>query len=320
MNFRLTSSWKSAGLLLAGMALLLVAAVFALKNRTSSVIPSPSAAPVAATYPGLDLEDPEVTFDVLRYVADTGGDETTRATAILWLDNQSRQGLALSPDHEDWLFRLLENNGHAAWDQEYRFWLFNSAFNALHPGQRHGDLTRQLKRLALHDPERTMRLYAIQHLGVQRSAGNLTGALADEIHTMLGQIAAAPDGQESGAAVRLLAEWDGGETPVNPDVILQALEIAADDSRPVDVRVTALHAAGQDALPLARKLAGETGQHALVRKAAIASIGRHGDEADTAALRDLSAESSRLAQAAKPALLSIRRRAANPGAPAPVPF
>jgi hypothetical protein len=320
MSRRITSSWKSTGMLLAGILLIAVAVLVVLKGRPPAVkLPSPAPS-LAETYPGFNPEDPVATFDLLRYVADTGGDETTRAMAIVWLDNQSRQGRALPAEQEDWLFRMLENNGHAEWDQEYRFWLFNSAFNALHPGQRHGDLTRQLKRLALHDPERTMRLYAIQHLGVQRSAGNLTGALADEIHAMLGQIAAAPDGQESGAAVRLLAEWDGDETPVNPDVISQALDIAADDSRPVDVRVTALHAAGQDALPLARKLAGETDQHALVRKAAIASIGRHGGETDTEALRKLSAESSRLAQAAGPALLSIRKRIANPGAPAPVPF
>jgi hypothetical protein len=71
--------------------------------------------------------------------------------------------------------------------------------------------------------------------------------------------------------------------------------MAEDLSLPMDVRITALHAAGPESLSAARRLAPAADQLVLLRKAAIACIGRHGSESDFADLKKLSGESSRLA-------------------------
>ena len=320
MSHRPATSRKIKGLLLAASLVLVVVSILVIRTWKQNR-PSPSASRSADhAYPGIDLADPAASFETLRYVADTGGDESTRAQAIVWLDQQTRTMQPMTPRQEAWMLDMLRSGGHPQWAKDYKFWLFNSAFNTLHPGPRQEDLTRLLAHLAVHDPEQTMRLYALQHLEVQRTNGRLTGPLADEVHAILLQIAAAPDGQEAGLAIRFLAEWNGTDSPAQPDVISQALALAAADSRAVDVRVTALHAAGPAALPLARTLAADGGQPILLRKAAIACIGHHGSESDTADLRKLSAESSRLAQAADPAVHSIRHRTSRPNAPALVPF
>jgi len=320
MIHRPPTSWKRKGLLLAACLILIAASLLFIRPWKQDR-PSSSASPTAAhSYPGIDLEDPAASFETTRYVADTGGDELTRAQAIAWLDEHTRTVRALTPRQEAWLIDTLTAGGHPAWPKGYKFLFFNSAYNILHHGPRQEDLTRLLAHLAVHDPEKTMRLYALQHLEVQRTSGHLTGPLAEEVRAIFLHIAAMPDGQESGLAVRFLAEWDGNHSPADPDVIAQALALAASDSRAVDVRVTALHAAGPAALPLARTLATDVKQPMLVRKAAIACIGHHGGQSDAADLQKLSAESSRLAQAADPALQTIQHRAANPDTPAPIPF
>jgi hypothetical protein len=320
MNLRITLSWKSLGLPLSGLLMLVAMVLLVIENRTSSTS-SPALSPTTArTYPGLDLKDPAATFETLRYVVDTGGDEHTRAQAIVWLDQQSRTMQPLSPRLEAWMFEVLNSGGHPQWDKEYKFWLFNSAFNALHPGPQQEKLTKLLAQLAVNDPEKTMRLYALQHLEVQRMAGRLTEPLVEEVRAMLLQIAATPDGQEAGLAIRLLAQWDGASSAMNPDVASQAIKLAADTSRALDGRVTALYAAGPAALALARDLASDATQPVLLRKASIALIGAHGSESDLTQLQKLSAESSRLAQAAEPALQTLRHRSANPHAPALIPF
>jgi hypothetical protein len=320
MKSRPAISWKRHGLPLAAVLVLVVAAVVGVRKWQQPATAPTSPPTTAQTYPGLNLEDPAASYETLRYVADTGGDESTRAQAIVWLDQQTRTMQPLSPRQEAWMLDMLTSGGHPQWDKDYKFWLFNSAFNTLHLGPHQEDLTRLLKHLAVNDPEKTMRLYAIQHLEVQRTNDRLTGPLAEEVRAIFLKIAAMPDGQEAGLAIRFLAEWDGTETPTNPDVIAQALELASADSRSVDVRVTALHAAGSAALPLARTLAPDDKQPMLVRKAAISCIGQHGGESDTSDLQKLAAENSRLAQAADPARQAIHQRLANPNAPALIPF
>lgn len=320
MKHGITSSWKGIGLSLTGLLMLVAAVLLVMKNWTSSISPPASSPTTAQTYPGLDLQDPAAAFETLRYVADTGGDDHTRAQAIVWLDQQSRALQPLSSRQEAWMLDMLNSGGHPQWDKDYKFWLFNSAFNTLHPGPRQEDLTKLLTHLAVHDPEKTMRLYALQHLEVQHLAGRLTAPRAREIHTMLLQIAATPDGQEAGLAIRLLAQWDGAGPAIDPDVAIQAITLAADTSRALDARVTALHAAGPAGLALARELASDDTQPTLLRKASIALIGTHGSESDLAQLQKLSAESSRLAQAAEPATRTIRQRSATPHAPALIPF
>jgi hypothetical protein len=309
--------WKRKGLPIAGSLLVVAGAGFVIYQGQK-----PASSPNASSFSYLtpDLQDPAISFDTLRYTADTGGNENTRAQSIVWLDQQTRTMQPLSPRQEAWMLDMLTAGGHPEWPKDFKFWVFNSAFNTLHLGPRQADLSKLLANLAVHDPEKTMRLYALQHLEVQRTNGRLTGALADEIRSMLLRMVAAPNSEEAGLALRFLAEWDGLNAPAQSDIINQSLRIAADNSRSVDIRVTAIHASGSAALDLARTMASDATQPVLVRKAAIALIGNHGGESDMANLQKLSAESSRLAQAADPATQAIRHRLSNTDVPALIPF
>ncbi|MCH7227575.1 hypothetical protein [Haloferula sp. A504] len=316
----LKASKTSRRLLLTGGLLVIAGIVAVLRQWPADPPPAAARATIAQTDPGLDLEDPQPSFALLRHVAETGGDEVTRELAVVWLDAQARRRVALSPSYEKWLLAMLRDGGHADWPSEFRFWIYNSAFNNLQYGNDPKAFTQLLRDLALNAPERTMRLYALQHLGLQRLGGQLADELGDQVEADLRQLAAATDGEVAGTAVALLTQWDGEDAPARGGSIERALEIAEDSGRPIDVRVTALHAAGASALPLARRLSTDQGQPIPVRKAAIACIGHHGTGADCAELEELSGESSRLAQAADPALRSIRHRISNPDAPEPVPF
>jgi hypothetical protein len=221
---------------------------------------------------------------------------------------------------EAWLMGMLAANGHPDWDGEYRLWLFNSAFNVLHSGRDQETFTRYLHNLALYDEVRTMRVYAIQHLGLQREGGRLTGPLANEVRASLVQMSMLRDGGVAGMAVARLAEWNGHEAEMDSAVLTHAIAIAADPAQPVDTRVTALHAAGRDALALSRELATDATQPVILRKSAIACIGSHGGKEDFEKLEAISREHFRLAQATQPALRSIRTRLANPNPPTLAPF
>lgn len=320
MSFPIPSSSKSAGLLLAGIALFAGAAVLILKNRTPTALPPVSSTSLAKVYPGLDLEDPAASYQTLRYIADTGGDEATRSQALVWLDEHSRSGQPFDPAREKFLLELLRSGGHPAWDIEYKLWLFNSAFNNLHASLNPEPLSEILYDLAAHHPHRTMRLYALQHIGVQRGQGNLKGEIADRIRTLLEGQSGQADPEVAGTAIRLLVGWNRDQATADPDVIARAVEIAKDTSLPTDVRITALHAAEAHALEAARFLAADPSQPVLLRKAAIALIGQHGSENDLARLEIYATENSRIAQAANPARAAIRHRLTNPDAPQPIPF
>lgn len=273
----------------------------------------------ADAYPALDLKDPQPSFDCLRYVVATGGDEITRQVAIVWIDEEARRNIPLTTTYEKFIHNLLETNGHNAWGNEYRQWIFNSAFNLLQQGKDQERLTRLLLKLAVYDRDPTMRLYALQHIGSQKNADRLSGSLADQAYTTLQELIAEPDGQVAGTAIALLAQWKSEN--INHDIKQQAVEIAADASRPIDVRVTALHAAEAKAIDLARTLATDLEVHIMLRKAAIASIGRHGNESDYPYLEKLIAENFRIAQAAEPALQVLRHRITNPTkAPELIPY
>lgn len=307
--------------LIAAAALLIgVAAFIVVEMRsTSPTDPTSSPAPtLAERFPGLDLEDPAASYQTLRYAAATGGDPRTRQMAIRWLDDQSRSNRALTPNQEKWLLTQIEDGAHPDWDIEYRLWLYNSAFNCL---QRSTDIecfARLLQTLATEHPHRRMQLYALQHIGLLRENGRLTGPLAEEIHRDLEKLIDQPGHPVAGTAIALLIDWSDAEPPAN--TIEHALKLAADPAVPVDVRVTALHAADHAALGLARELSRDTDQPIILRKAAIASLGRYGDRSDTPALEQFAAEHFRLAQAAKPALKAIDRRLTNPTPPDLTPF
>ena len=320
MKSRSITCWKRKGVPVAAFLVLMAVVYLGIRQWRQTSAPPKSAPTLAQTYPGLDLQDPAADFETLRYTADTGGNENTRAQAIVWLDQQTRTLQPLSPRQEEWMFGMLRTGGHPQWDKDYKFWLLNSAFNPLHHGPRQQDLTKLLAHLTIHDPEKTIRLYALQHLEAQRTGGRLTGPLADEVRVILMDVANAPDSQEAGLAIRFLAEWDGTDRAATPDITDKAIQLAADATRAVDLRVSALHAAGPAALPLARDLSLDSTQPTLLRKASIALIGTHGGESDISPLQKLSAENSRLAQAADPATRTIRHRLSAPNAPAPIPF
>jgi len=295
---------------------------FLLENRTSDANPVKVAVKShSPAMPVPDLQDPAEDFQTFLYVLETGGCEITRPAAIAWLDRYTGEHLALPEDQVARLMAMIVEGGHPTWEKAYRQHLFNSTFNALHLCHAGEPFTRALQQLALHDTDSVMRLYALQHLGMQRRVGHLTGALADEIHVMLETLAQEPAEEVSGTAIQVLASWDGADDAEQDPATLQlALATAADTSRSVDIRVTAIHAAGSASLPLARKLAVDAAQPVMLRKASIARIGQHGDVQDLASLTALAGESTRLAQAAEPAQAAIRNRLDHPSAPKPVPY
>lgn len=303
-------------------AVIAVVAGLAVWKWKSHTPPESTPAPLveAVTYPGLDLDDPAPSFQALLHAAQTGGNPSTRQMAIVWLDDVARTDQPLSNEREEWILEMLSKNGHHAWDEEYRLWLFNSAFNVLQASSDQDAFNRQLLQLARHDTHRTMRLYALQHIGAQRSAGRIEGALAEETHAALLDIVSGADREVSGTAIALLTVWNGKDQPAEPDIYAKAVAMAADANQPIDVRVTALHAAGGHALTLARQLATDTAQPVMLRKASIALIGQHGGDTDYPALEKITAENSRLAQATQPALRTLRHRIANPNSAAPIPF
>jgi len=280
--------------------------------------PARDVADVAPPRP--DPREPAPSFDTFLHVAATGGDQLTREAAIGWLDARARERRPLDAAAESRVLEILGRNGHPSWSSGYRLHLFNSAFNALRFSPSPEPLTGLLHRLAVHDADPSMRLYALQHIGSQRSAGSLTGALADEIRATLETFAADPGGDLSGLAVALLVAWNEPETETDTASLELALATAADRARPPDVRVAALHAAGTASLPLARTVSTDTSEPVILRKAAISRLGCHGDAGDLAVLENLRRESGRLDQAVDPALVSLRSRLANPAAPQPIPY
>jgi hypothetical protein len=263
-----------------------------------------------------DRNDPSESYETFIHVLNTGGCENTRPAAIAWLDRFATQNLILPESQATAVIAMIENDSHPNWDQGYRQHIFNSAFNALHLCPTGETLTRQLLRLAEHDSDRTMRLYAMQHLGIQRRIGHLPdGALATATHKMFTKIANQPREETSGYALEVLTNWNGENATQDPNIIRLALATAADTSRPNDVRISALLAAGKASLELARQLAADSTQPIHLRKTAAACLGEYGDESDLVILRKLSGESSRLAQAADPANQNIRQRLTNPKTP-----
>ena len=98
--------------------------------------------------------------------------------------------------------------------------------------------------------------------------------------------------------------------------------MAVDPARPVDVRIAALHAIGEDpgVLDLARTIAPDHSQPLLLRKAALNLIGRHGTSQDLTVLRLCSRESPRLSQAGEPAARALQDRLAGISPPVLHPY
>ena len=296
-------------LLIAAGLLVFGGVAFIWQQQGKQEIPT---AKVADSFSNLDLEELTASYQMLRYVVERGGDEHQRKFAIEWLDEQTRLKIPPKPDQETWLLSVIEKGGHPDWDIEAKLWIFNDAFAYLHLGNQHERLTAILQNLALKHPHITMRLYALQHIDIQRSVGNLTGPHADKTYEILEQLAKESDGKVAGSALVALTNWDGPKVPPSEKLVKLALQLAADTNRTVDVRITAIHAVGNGALELARTLATDLTQPVMIRKASIACIGKYGTESDTASLKQLAKENFRIAQAAEPALAAITNRIANP--------
>lgn len=306
-------------LAVAGLVVVVATLAAVWKFTVSRQTPPVATAPAAVT-----PHEPESSLDTVLDVIATGGCKLTREAAIAWLDQQARQRQPLASEASSVLLDMLRRaEGHPHWSPGYRQHIFNSACNALRanpPAETPAALARILLAHATSHPDRILRLYALQHIDSLRKSGHLESPLAGEIHATLQQIAAAPESNIAGTAIHLLAEWDGPAAAAPPAILKLAAHTAADRSRPVDVRVSAIHTAGPAALDTARTIAADPTEPVILRKAAIARIGHDGISADLDTLRTLRAESSRLAQAADPAIHHLQSRLRNPAKPAPVPY
>lgn len=270
----------------------------------------------------VDQATPAESFATVSKVIALGGAPLARETALAWLDRQARERQPLDAEAEKLLLGTLRNGGHPEWSAGYCQHLFNSACNALRirPSDGGDTLARILQSQALSHPNRVLRLYALQHIDSMRKSGQITAPLAEEIHNHLLSLATAPDSDVAGTALLTLNNWDALPSGTVSASVALAGQIAADRSRQIDVRVSAIHSAGAASLEPARIIAADTTEPVLLRKAAIARIGRHGDRSDLRTLQSLRTESARLAQAADPALKALQARLNDSGNPAPKPY
>jgi hypothetical protein len=247
-----------------------------------------------------------------------GGTSLELEQAIGFLDKITRLRKGLADHQRAVLLAALERGSPAKMAEGPWSHIFNSACNALATAQPVTDeaLLSLLERVALDDPRLVMRLYALQHIGARYDAAS--PASQQRLRDLVQRLLAAPSSKTAGTALVLWRRWEKSAGPGDISTLDLGRAIAADAGRPVDVRVTALHAIGDDprVLDLARTIATDRTQPLLLRKVALNLIGRHGGEGDLTVLRLCSGESPRLAQAGDPAARSLKDRLA--GIPQPV--
>jgi hypothetical protein len=251
-------------------------------------------------------------LDQVLEVMTRGGTALELAEAIETLDTVTRLGRVLPDDAHAALLSAMERGAPGAMNEGAWSHLFNCACNALAVGQSTPDETfiALLERIAVDDPRLVMRLYALQHLGVRYDTA--TPACQERLRSLVRRMLAAPDCQTAGTALVLWRRWEKSAGPGGISLLDLSRAIAADTARPIDVRVTALHAIGDDpgVLDLARAIAPDRSQPLLLRKTALNLIGRHGQKQDLEVLRLCSRENPRLAQAGDPAARSLQDRIA----------
>lgn len=257
-------------------------------------------------------------FDQLLAVMAGGGTTLELENAIGFLDSVTRTGRALTDTQRVALLAALEHGTPAGLSEGAWSHIFNSSCNALAVGRPAADeaLLGLLERVAKTDPRRVMRLYSLQHLGLLYAAANPTAR--QRMRALVQCLLADPSSQTAGTALVLWRSWERTAGPGEISSLDLSRAIAADAQRPVDVRVTALHAIGDDpgVLDLARAIAPDKSQPVILRKAALNLIGRHGEERDLEVLRLCGRGNPRLAQAGDPAARSLKDRLA--GRPQPV--
>ena len=246
---------------------------------------------------------------VLAFMA-RGGSPLELAQAIEKLDTITRLSRTIPEDQHADLLSAMEHGAPESMDEGAWSHLFNCACNALAVGQTAPDekLIALLERIAVDDPRLVIRLYALQHLGVRYETA--TADCRERLRALVLELLAKPDAQTAGTALVLWRRWENSAEPGSISSLEMSRAMAADATRPVDVRVTALHAIGEDpgVLNLARSIAVDMSQPVILRKAALNLMGRHGGAEDLAALRQCGRESPRLAQATEPAAMALEER------------
>jgi hypothetical protein len=259
-------------------------------------------------------------FDRMIAVLTRGASTEETAAAIEFLDDTTRLGVPLPAERKSDLMAAMQCGTPSGMTTGHWAHLFNSACNALATGGSAPDpaLADLLERLAAKDSRHEIRLYALQHLGVRYAASD--AGTQQRIRALVADILAErPVSPVAGTALVLARRWEPPNRTAQTSPVLEtARAVAADATLPVDVRVTALHTAGEDAavLETARTLAADAAQPAILRKSALYIIGRHGTADDLPLLRRCSLEGPRLAQAGDPAAKALEARL--DGVPQPV--
>ena len=295
-----------------GVVLALVAWKISGTDNRGTMHANPGAGRFAAVKPVADPLDP-----VLAVLAH-GGTPLELENAIGVLDTMTRVGTGLTAVQRTALLVAMERGTPAKMADGSWSHIFNSACNVLAVAQAapNDAFLRLLERVAVDDPRLVMRLYALQHIGC-----NYATASPDDqqrLRALVQRLLADPASKTAGTALVLWRSWEKSAGPgVIPSLELSRA-IVTDAGRPVDVRVTALHAIGDEpaVLELARAIAPDRSQPLLLRKAALNLIGRHGTEQDLTVLRLCSRENPRLSQAGEPAARVLQDRLA--GIPQPV--
>lgn len=245
---------------------------------------------------------------VLTHSATSG--ET--AAAIETLDTISRLGAPLPAERRTALTAALERGSPSGMAPGSWAHLFNCGCNALSAGQPDPDpqLIGLLEGLAVGDSRQVIRLYALQHLGMLYAACDAD--TQERIRTLVsGILEERPVSPVAGTALVLARLWEKADNPAaGASALSSALLISVDAALPVDVRVSALHTAGENAavLETSRSIAADPIQPAILRKSALHLIGRYGSAADLPLLHRCSRESPRMAQAGSPAADAIQAR------------
>jgi hypothetical protein len=302
-----------------GLALLSVGACVALFSCEK-----PPAAKVIA---------PVVTPESLQGFARVWGDEPLDAgeleLLIEALDTAARLGKGVESELAELLIGHLGGGVPKSMAAPSWHHFFNSSLNALGatPGVSREAISRTLLQIVDQEDDKVLRLYALQHLGIYHPG--LSEPLRSEVGRRVAELAYRSADEVSGTALQLVEQWKGELGTDLESVSLEdrgaaALRIMTDASRPMDVRISAVQMAAEggfvDALPAARTIASNPAEGALLRKSAIYLIGQLGVEADTALLARCATESTRLAQAAEPALAQLTGRIENRPAPKLTPY
>jgi hypothetical protein len=173
--------------------------------------------------------------------------------------------------------------------------------------------------LMLHMAERdanpVLRMYALQHIALwvpDETIVEKREAMIQYLHQLL----ARPNDPLAGSALLFLTDLEhAGHIPRSADTDAQfqaaAVRLVTDPATRPDVRISVLHACvdrkQSDILPTTRAIAADETQMIPLRKAAIHSIGRMGDQEDRALLDALALHNKDLIPAVKAALTVLRK-------------